>query len=73
MHMPVLYPGDPAEALDLGRHAIAMSRLTGLWSALKIVADVADATASVHLHPERIVPVLPRVGDSSTATAPTRS
>ncbi len=61
MHMPVLYPGDPAEALDLGRHAIAMSRLTGLWSALKIVADVADATASVHLHPERIVPVLPRV------------
>ena len=63
MHMPVLYPGDPAEALDLGRHAIAMSRVTGLWSALKIVADVADATASVHLHPERIVPVLPRVGD----------
>jgi indolepyruvate ferredoxin oxidoreductase len=61
MHMPVLYPGDPAEALDLGRHAIAMSRVTGLWSALKIVADVADATASVHLHPERIVPVLPRV------------
>ncbi len=63
MHMPVLYPGDPAEALDLGRHAIAMSRVTGLWSALKIVADVADATATVHLHPERIVPVLPRVGD----------
>src|SRR6266850_1289157 len=63
MHMPVLYPGDPAEALDLGRHAIAMSRLTGLWSALKIVADVADATASVHLHPERIVPILPRIGD----------
>jgi indolepyruvate ferredoxin oxidoreductase len=62
MHMPVLYPGDPAEALDLGRHAIAMSRVTGLWSALKIVADVADATASVYLHPERIVPVLPRVG-----------
>ncbi|MEM7410998.1 MAG: indolepyruvate ferredoxin oxidoreductase family protein [Myxococcota bacterium] len=59
MHVPLLYPGDPAEALDLGRHAIALSRLTGLWSALKIVADVADATASVELHPERIVPVLP--------------
>ena len=59
MHLPLLYPGDPAEALDLGRHAIALSRLTGLWSALKIVADVADATATVDLHPDRLVPILP--------------
>ncbi len=61
MHLPLLYPGDPAEVLDLGRHAIAMSRCTGLWSALKIVADVADATATVDLHPDRISPVLPRI------------
>jgi len=61
LHLPLLYPGDPAEALDLGRHAIALSRVTGLWSALKIVADVADATATVDLHPERIQPVLPRI------------
>lgn len=61
MHVPLLYPGDPAEALDLGRHAIALSRASGLWTALKIVADVADATATVELHPERIVPVLPLV------------
>lgn len=61
MHVPLLYPGDPAEALDLGRHAIALSRTTGLWSALKIVADVADATASVELAPDRIVPVIPRI------------
>ena len=60
MHVPLLYPGDPAEALDLGRHAIALSRVTGLWTALKIVADVADATATVDLHPERLVPVLPQ-------------
>ncbi|MFO0688490.1 MAG: indolepyruvate ferredoxin oxidoreductase family protein [Myxococcota bacterium] len=60
MHVPLLYPGDPAEALDLGRHAIALSRVSGLWTALKIVADVADATATVDLHPERIVPVLPQ-------------
>ncbi len=61
MHVPLLYPGDPAEALDLGRHAIALSRTTGLWSALKIVADVADATASVELGPDRVVPVIPRL------------
>ena len=59
MHMPLLYPGDPAEALDLGRHAIALSRATGLWSALKIVADVADATANVDLDPDRVNPIIP--------------
>ncbi len=61
MHMPLLYPGDPAEALDLGRHAIALSRTTGLWSALKIVADVADATATVILDPDRVQPIIPLV------------
>ncbi|MEE8422028.1 MAG: hypothetical protein V3S31_04540, partial [Dehalococcoidia bacterium] len=61
MHMPLLYPGDPVEALELGRHAIALSRATGLWVALKIVADVADATASMELHPEAFEPVLPLI------------
>ncbi len=71
MHMPMLYPGDPAEALDLGRHAIALSRTTGLWVALKIVADVADATASVDLHPDRIAPDIPTV-DGAPLPPPTR-
>ncbi len=61
MHIPVLYPGDPAEALDLGRHAIAMSRATGLWTSLKIVADVADGTATVDLDPSRIDPIVPLI------------
>ena len=59
MHMPLLYPGDPAEALWLGRHAIQLSRVTGLWSAIKIVADVADATASVELDAEAFAPIVP--------------
>lgn len=61
MHMPVLYPGDPSEALNLGRHAIALSRATGLWVALKIVADVADATANVVLDPKGFNPQYPLV------------
>lgn len=61
LHMPLLYPGDPAEALDLGRHAVALSRYSGLWSALKIVADVADGTASVELDIDRVQPVLPHI------------
>src|SRR5262249_31629922 len=58
-HMPVLYPGDPAEALDLGLHAVALSRATGLWAALKVVSDVADGTATLELDPDRVRPVLP--------------
>jgi len=61
LHIPVLYPGTPAEALDLGRHAIAMSRTTGLWTSLKIVADVADGAATVLLDPDRFDPVIPLV------------
>jgi indolepyruvate ferredoxin oxidoreductase len=61
LHMPLLYPADPAEVLDLGRHAVALSRASGLWAALKIVADVADGTASVELDPDRVQPVLPEV------------
>ena len=61
LHIPVLYPGTPAEALDLGRHAIAMSRTTGLWTGLKIVADVADGAATVVLDPDRFDPVIPEV------------
>ncbi len=61
MHVPILYPGDPNETLKLGRHAVALSRATGLWVAMKIVADVADATGTVELHPEAFNPVLPLV------------
>lgn len=59
LHIPVLYPGSPSEALDVGRHAVAMSRATGLWTALKIVADVADGTGNVQLDPDRVVPIIP--------------
>jgi len=59
LHIPVLYPGSPREALDLGRHAIALSRATGLWTALKIVADVADGTESFDLNPDRVNPIIP--------------
>ena len=59
LHIPVLYPGDVQEALDLGRHAIALSRACGLWTSIKVVEAVADGTGSVELHPERIRPVVP--------------
>jgi indolepyruvate ferredoxin oxidoreductase len=45
--MPLLAPGSIAEILSLGLHAVAMSRHAGLWTGLKIVADIADAFATV--------------------------
>ena len=47
--VPVLYPGTVAEVIDYGLYAIAMSRLTGLWTSLKMVVGVADATSTVAL------------------------
>jgi len=70
LHVPVLLPGDPAEALDLGRHAVALSRTTGLWAALKIVSDVADGTASIDLDPERVAPVIPTLDGQPYARLP---
>jgi indolepyruvate ferredoxin oxidoreductase len=59
--MPVLYPADPQDVLDLGTHAVAMSRCSGLWVGLKIVTNVADGTGTVTVDAHRIAPVLPEV------------
>jgi indolepyruvate ferredoxin oxidoreductase len=45
--IPVLAPASVQDVLDLGRHALRLSRAAGLWCALKVVADVADASATV--------------------------
>jgi indolepyruvate ferredoxin oxidoreductase len=57
--IPVLYPGSVQEAVDLGRHAIACSRASGLWVALKVVTSVADAAATVEVGADRVAPVMP--------------
>ena len=59
LHMPIIYPGDVQEAIDLGRHAIALSRACGVWASIKVVEALADGTGSVELHPERINPTIP--------------
>ena len=48
---PVLAPSSVQEIITLGLHAVALSRYAGLWTAVKIVADIADATATVPLVP----------------------
>ncbi len=59
--MPVLYPADPQDVLDLGVHAVAMSRLSGLWVALKIATNVADGSGTVEIGSDHVDPQLPLV------------
>lgn len=67
--LPVLAPGTVQETLELGLHAVALSRHAGTWAALKIVADIADATATVDVgEPRAAIPDLPPRPDFTPAT-----
>jgi indolepyruvate ferredoxin oxidoreductase len=52
--IPVIHPASVQEYLDLGLHAFAMSRYSGLWVGFKVVSEAADSSASVHIDPHRI-------------------
>ncbi|WP_280398241.1 indolepyruvate ferredoxin oxidoreductase family protein [Nocardia carnea] len=42
LSMPVFFPRNAEEVIAFGMYAIALSRASGCWPALKLVADVAD-------------------------------
>jgi indolepyruvate ferredoxin oxidoreductase len=59
LKLAIIVPGSVQEILDFGRHAIACSRASGLWSAFKVVTNVADAAATVEVGLGRVDPVMP--------------
>lgn len=58
--IPVLHPANIQEILDYGIYGWALSRYSGCWVSLKIVADTADSTASVFIDPHRVQIQLPQ-------------
>ncbi|ALG11370.1 indolepyruvate ferredoxin oxidoreductase family protein [Kibdelosporangium phytohabitans] len=57
--IPVFFPSDSQDLLEHGLHAVEMSRATGLWTSIKVVANVADAAGTVALHDDWKAPALP--------------
>jgi indolepyruvate ferredoxin oxidoreductase len=62
LHMPTFFPGAVQDVLDLGLHAIACSRASGLWSGLKVVTSVADAVGTAEVGSGRFAPRMPDTG-----------
>lgn len=57
--IPMLYPCNVQEYLDLGLHAWAMSRFSGCAVGFKALADTVESTASVNADPFRLKIVYP--------------
>lgn len=59
--IPVLYPASVPEFVEIGQHAISMSRYSGCWVALKLVGPLCDGGETVQLeklNPEIVIPEL---------------
>jgi indolepyruvate ferredoxin oxidoreductase len=57
--LPVFFPSTVQEILDLGLHAFAMSRFSGLWASLKAIQEVVESSSTVSVDPDRVRIVLP--------------
>jgi indolepyruvate ferredoxin oxidoreductase len=67
--VPVLVPRSSAELVTFGLSAIEISRRTGFWVALKIVAEVADGVWQVddeHFRSVTVVPEFEWMGEAWT-------
>ena len=48
---PVFFPSNVQEILDLGLHAIAMSRFSGVWSGMKTIQEIVESSSTAVIDP----------------------
>ena len=56
---PVFFPSSVQDILDMGLHAFAMSRFSGLWSGMKTIQEVVESSSSVSVDPDRVNIITP--------------
>ena len=52
--LPVFFPADVQEILDLGVHAFAMSRFSGVWAGMKTIQEIVESSATATIDPGRV-------------------
>jgi indolepyruvate ferredoxin oxidoreductase len=57
--LPVFFPASAQDILDLGLHAFAMSRFSGLWTSMKTIQEVVESSASIDVSADRVKILLP--------------
>ena len=57
--LPVFFPSNVQDILDMGLHAFAMSRFSGVWSGMKTIQEVVESSASVSVDPDRVKIIVP--------------
>ena len=57
--MPVFFPASVQDILDMGVHALALSRFAGVWSGMKTIQEVVESSATATIDAERVNIVLP--------------
>ncbi len=56
---PTFFPSDVQGILDMGLHAFAMSRYSGVWTGMKTIQAVVESSSSVSIDPDRVKIVMP--------------
>jgi len=57
--IPVFFPSSVQDILDMGLHAFAMSRFSGVWTSMKTIQEVVESSSTVDVDPHRVNIVLP--------------
>ncbi len=57
--LPVFFPSSVQEILDLGLHALALSRYAGVWAGMKTIQEIVESSATVDIAPDRVQIVRP--------------